>query len=497
MVVAELFAKLGLKVDKKSWSVGNDVIAGMGKALAVFAGYKVATSIGKMVTDTLAIGDAASNTAKKLGITAEAVQELGFAASQSGSSGEALNASLGKLAAGLTEVRKTGKGPVRDALRALRISFKDLGDESIDQNLELIADRFAKLPDGPRKAKLAVDLFGKSGKDMIPLLNEGAEGIVKLRNEAQELGGVIDNETAGSMDDVGDSIDKVKFSLAGLRNSAVKALLPVIQEMTEGLIKWIKANRQMLVDKLTSLIRGLASALQLAGRAVAFVVEHWQIMVAAIAGTAVVTSIIRFVKLIEWLSAASTRAAIRTVAAWALAALPFVAIAALIALLVLAMTKYRDRTRQVVQKIKAWFRDLWADIKNGFRAAFNYIANLPVIKQLIQLVEKIAELPGKVSRGVSRARNAVSNFVGPTTGDVVQDLARRKAAEDRAATIRAIDAPRRPISAGGGTTTITNGDIIVNTPATDPKAVGDEVRRQVNRHWDNKMRQSFYGTGAE
>ena len=125
MQVAELFAKLGLQVDKKSWSVGNDVIAGLGKALVAWAGFKAVQGIAGWITDTIAWGDAAVKTAQKLGITAEAVQELGYVAGQSGTSGEALTAALARLSAGMSDVAKTGKGPTADGLRAIGLSMKN------------------------------------------------------------------------------------------------------------------------------------------------------------------------------------------------------------------------------------------------------------------------------------------------------------------------------------------------------------------------------------
>ena len=42
-----------------------------------------------------------------------------------------------------------------------------------------VADAFKKMPDGAEKAGLAMKLFGKSGADLIPLLNEGADGLTK------------------------------------------------------------------------------------------------------------------------------------------------------------------------------------------------------------------------------------------------------------------------------------------------------------------------------
>ena len=46
-----------------------------------------------------------------------------------------------------------------------------------DQLLSDIADRFQDLPNGPEKAAVAMDIFGRSGQKMITLLNGGSEAL--------------------------------------------------------------------------------------------------------------------------------------------------------------------------------------------------------------------------------------------------------------------------------------------------------------------------------
>ena len=47
---------------------------------------------------------------------------------------------------------------------------------------------FSQLEDGPQKTALALEIFGKSGKDLIPLLNSGAEGHREFREFACSAG---------------------------------------------------------------------------------------------------------------------------------------------------------------------------------------------------------------------------------------------------------------------------------------------------------------------
>ena len=505
VIVAELAAKLGLKVDKKSWSLGNDVIAGLGKALAVFAGYKIITSMKSMVESTIEVGDHAVKAAQKIGITAEAVQELSYAAEASGTSFDSVSAALGRLAVGMEEVRKTGKGPTADALRSLGIRMRDLKGETLDQNLEVIAERFSKMPDGAKKAALAMQLFGKSGKDLIPFLNGGQEGIVKLRAEAQELGVVIGEDAAKEMENVGDDIGRVKSSLIGLRNQAVVALLPTIKELVTNLLGWIKANRQMLSQKLGSFIKALAGLLMFFGKAIAFVVEHWEAFAALLAGVAFVTAIIRIIKLIQFLQMASTMAAAKMLLAWAAAALPLVLIAIGIAALVLAFTRFRKQTFAALNWIKEKFFALGRWIKGHW-----YLLLLGPFSLLgaaiIAIFEKVW---AKIKEGAndlwkwikSLPGKAIDAFTG-TAGvspEAMQEIAKkRQQIMDR---MRAGAEPGRPAATVGGATAeplafnVDNMNI-TTPPGADPEQYRTAVADGIQEWWAKERRHAYAGTGV-
>jgi hypothetical protein len=502
VIVAELAAKLGLKVDKKSWSIGNDVIAGLGKALAVFAGYKLISSMKSMVESTLDVGDQAVKSAQKIGITAEAVQELSHAADASGTSWDELSAGMSKFAAGLQDVQKTGKGPVAEALQALKIHMRDLKGETLDQNLEVIANRFQEMPDGAKKTAIAMDLFGKSGRNLIPFLNQGQAGIAGLRNEAHELGIVIDEESAKQMEALNDNVDRVKGALIGLRNQAVVALLPTIKELVESLLAWVKANREMLSQKLASFVRGLAAILMLLGRAIAFVVEHWEIFAAILAGVAFVTAIVRIIKLIQFLQMASTLAAAKMLLAWAAAALPLVLIAAGVAALLLAITKYRA---QVVAAL-VWIKDKFFAFGRWLKSNWYMLLVGPFVflgKAIIDLFdaawEKVKQgardlweyvkgLPGKV----------IDSLLHPVDADIlnspqVQELRRRMGAQTEATR----PAATMPAPAGAGPLAFNVDQMNIQPPmGGDPQEYRAAVEQGITDWWAKERRHAFAGTGA-
>ena len=99
--------------------------------------------------------------------------------------GKLADVSQKQLEVGLKTLARTqveaadGVKTYADTYAKLGIDVKDVnGDlKPTDQLLGEIADRFADLPDGPEKAAAALDLFGKSGVDMITMLNGGSAAL--------------------------------------------------------------------------------------------------------------------------------------------------------------------------------------------------------------------------------------------------------------------------------------------------------------------------------
>lgn len=387
-VVADLFAKLGLLPDVKSWAKGDKLISGIKTGLAGIAGVFAVSGIVGMIKDTIALGGELHDTSQAIGVGVEALQELRYAAGFAGVAADDMTIALGKFGKGMTDAQQTGKGPFADALRTLRVSMRDLKGETLDQNLEVIADKFAKMPDGAKKSSLAVDLFGKAGRKLIPFLNEGSAGIVKLRNEAQELGVVLDEKTVGELDNLGDDVDRFKLTLGGLKNQAVVTLLPLLQELVTGLLGWIKANKEIIRTTIAGAMQVVVAILKVFGKAlgvvtkvIGFFIENAELGKSVLIALGIVLGYF----------------AVEAAAAWIAAFAPVILAIAAIAALVLGVRqliknwdKIWPALKRTGDRIKRFFtQDIPNAIKSGLAAAFTFIAGMPVIAQLMALVAGI------------------------------------------------------------------------------------------------------------
>lgn len=208
------------------------------KKEAVDAGKVIGTALagmavaqGYLVKQQIDAADEASKAAQVAGVTTEAYTALAYAADLSGVSTEALGTSLTKLNKSIADNNV--------AFKTLGIAVKTSGGDLKDSGVVLseVADRFSKMPDGARKAQLAVELFGKSGAQLIPLLNGGADGLEQLTKEAQRLGIVISTETGKNAEDFNDSLTKLHKVQQGLALGIAKDLLPSLLNLSTRVLQ--------------------------------------------------------------------------------------------------------------------------------------------------------------------------------------------------------------------------------------------------------------------
>src|SRR5690606_7013155 len=128
-----------------------------------------------------------------------------------------------------------GNGEAQKGYNALGISDKDAEGnlKSSDQLLQEVAGKFAQFEDGANKTALAVNLFGKSGADLIPLLNAGAEGIQDMKDEAVELGLTFDQATGKADEAFIDHLTRLDADNKGLFNRSATQLLPSWGSLTD------------------------------------------------------------------------------------------------------------------------------------------------------------------------------------------------------------------------------------------------------------------------
>lgn len=212
----------------------NGLLANLGVAVS-------AAGLGAMVKSSLESADALSKLSQRVGITVESLSTLIPAADLSGVSAEKFEGGLRKLATRMLEAA-TGTEDAARSFAAIGVAFQNQDGtlRATDQVLLDLADRFKALPDGAEKTALAVEIFGKSGADLIPFLNQGREGIGALTEELQSLGVQIGGDTAAQAEVFNDALAQVRLAVTSIGNRIIEAFLPAMNEMALGMVESAK-----------------------------------------------------------------------------------------------------------------------------------------------------------------------------------------------------------------------------------------------------------------
>lgn len=240
-------------------------------AAGLAAGGAFATIGLQALTAADDIGDAAA----RIGISGEAFQKLGAAASAAGGTPELMTAALDKLNLSLGVFKQTGGGPAADAFNRLGIASKIASGEvkTADQAFYAIAKAMEGVADPAQKAALATEFFGKvNGPDMLEVLSAGEKALRSFGDQFGASGRLLSEEMITKLPAMKVKLDETKLALSQIATVfAGEALLAAV-EWTESLgptitavqklggqvMDYLMPSFQALGDAFTSLMSGPA-----------------------------------------------------------------------------------------------------------------------------------------------------------------------------------------------------------------------------------------------
>lgn len=218
---------------------------------------EAAEKLGEFALQGAETADKMGKMAQSVGISVETFSRLNYAAALSKLSTEEFGNALGKLNIKIATAA-SGNKDAANLFHVLGVSVKDAtgATRSADQVIGDLAGVFSGLKDGAAKGTLAVDLFGKAGKQLIPFLNEGKEGIARLSDEADRFGITVSSKTVAAATEFNDNIEKMKKVVEGVGVQLAAQLAPALERFTNEMLN-SKAGAEGLKDAVTVLATAL------------------------------------------------------------------------------------------------------------------------------------------------------------------------------------------------------------------------------------------------
>lgn len=226
---------------KSGWSVAKEVLANLvtqGIDLAIEGLKKLAKAMQDAVTDSADFADEMLTLSVQTGMSLETLQEFAYMAELIDVPLDTIVGSVGKLEMAMWKAAD-GTGDAADAFSQLKISYK-LGNGQLRNTEQVFYDvieALGQIEDPTEADRLAMELFGKSFKDLKPMVKIGKDGIEAFKNEAHDAGAVMDEDMIGKLGDMDDSFARLDQSSQVLQRQLALALAPAVTTLAEELTK--------------------------------------------------------------------------------------------------------------------------------------------------------------------------------------------------------------------------------------------------------------------
>lgn len=238
--------------------------------LVKFAGT-IAAGIGlaALAREALQFADNVKKVADQTGLTTDEVQRLQFIASQTGVSIDSLAGTISKMQRTLSDAGDDGQ-KARKAISDLGLDVEKVLAMKPEDQFQLIAEEISKIPNPANQAAAAMEVFGKSGADALPMLKSMAEQGQELSAQFDAIGGPASQAAIDKVDAIGDSLTATGIAakattteLLAMVAEPVIAGLTKLQELLGGIRVLLGkgadegVNLTMQIDALTEEINSL------------------------------------------------------------------------------------------------------------------------------------------------------------------------------------------------------------------------------------------------
>lgn len=191
---------------------------------------------------TAEYGDHIDKMSQKMGISTDAYQEWDFIAQHCGTSMDSLKTSMVKL--------DTAAANGSEAFQKLGISAEEARNMSREELWNKTIKGLTGIEDQTERARIAQELFGKGATEMGALLNMSSDDIDAMRQQAHDLGIVLNEEDIKAAAAFQDSLQNMTQSFQGLKNQLMSEFLPGITTVMDGLTMIFSGDAEGGVAKI-------------------------------------------------------------------------------------------------------------------------------------------------------------------------------------------------------------------------------------------------------
>lgn len=187
---------------------------------------------------------------QKTGVALNTLQGWSVIMAENDFQAESLTTSMQTLSKQIVEAR--------DPTSTAAASFEEMGIainglSSTESVIRALADRFQSMPDGPEKAAMAIKVLGRSGLEMIPILNRGSVALDESRHAAERFAAVLRSNQVEALKAADDAMDRVGVAAEALKSQLGAVFAPTVSMGAQALAEVIGFLATMVRNADTAL----------------------------------------------------------------------------------------------------------------------------------------------------------------------------------------------------------------------------------------------------
>lgn len=184
------------------------------QSLGTLAGVSVGGSLVVMGKQAINSADKIQKLSQRLGASSEALSQYRHVADLSGVSFDTLTMGWQRMTRRVAEAAN-GTGEARNALKELGINAKELKQLAPEQQFEVLADAIHGVKDPADQVRIAMKLFDSEGVSLIQTMQEGSEGIRRMREQAVNLGKSLSQDQVNAAAAANDALTNLSGAITG------------------------------------------------------------------------------------------------------------------------------------------------------------------------------------------------------------------------------------------------------------------------------------------
>ena len=206
-------------------------------AIALAAVVTAVTAIGAaLVTaslDTATLADEINTLSSVTGLSTDTIQELNYASELLDVSTETVTGAMTKLLRSMSSAQD-GTGATAEAFAAMGIEITDSAGNLRDNEDVFweVIDYLGTIENESERDAAAMELLGRSARELNPLIEAGSEAFADLAQEAHDTGYVMDGETLDAFGNLDDNMQRLRNGATTARNAIGQILLPVLTQLS-------------------------------------------------------------------------------------------------------------------------------------------------------------------------------------------------------------------------------------------------------------------------